>query len=83
MILGGKDVAGSPADVRTEKLQGIDKHGRLNGHVQAAGNLQAFKRLPRTVFFTNGHEPGHFVFRKLHLLVSEVGLGQIGNLIGQ
>jgi hypothetical protein len=71
MVLGGKDVAGGPADVGAENLQGIDEHGGLDGHVQAAGDLQAFERLLGSVFFTNGHQPGHFVFRQLHLLVTK------------
>ena len=34
MILGGEDIAGSPSDIGTKLIQGTDKHGSLDGHVQ-------------------------------------------------
>ena len=33
VILGGEDVAAHPTDVRTEKAEGLDQHGRLHRHV--------------------------------------------------
>ena len=83
MILGGKYVARRPANVGTQCLEGFDEHGGLDGHVQTTGYLEPLERLLGAVFFTHSHQPGHFVFRKLHLFVTKIGKVRIGNLVGQ
>jgi hypothetical protein len=34
VVLGAEDVAGAPADVGAQFLEGLDQHGGLDGHVQ-------------------------------------------------
>ena len=72
MILGGEDVAGSPADVGTELIKRPDEHGRLDGHMQGTGDAQSLKRLARAVLSDAFHEAGHLTLGKLHFLASEV-----------
>ena len=45
VVLGGEDVARGPAYLRTERLQRLDQHGGLDGHVQRTGDARAFERL--------------------------------------
>ena len=47
VVLGRVDVARGPADVGAERLQGLDQHGGLDGHVQRAGDARALQRLRR------------------------------------
>ena len=72
VILGGEDVAGSPADVGTELIKRPDEHGRLDGHMQGTGDAQSLKRLARAVLSDAFHEAGHLTLGKLHFLASEV-----------
>ena len=60
MVLRGKDVAGGPAQIGAQFYQGLDEHGRLNGHVQAAGDTQSLQGLKRAVFLAHGHQTRHF-----------------------
>ena len=41
VVLGGEDVAAAPAHACTECGEGLDQHGRLDGHVQRAGDAGA------------------------------------------
>ena len=63
MILGAENIARRPTDVRSQNLQGVDQHGGLNGHVQAAHDLHAFEGLGLAIFFAHGHQAGHLSFR--------------------
>ena len=52
VVLGREDVAARPAHLGAEGLQGLDQHGRLDGHVQGAGDARALagagsRRTPR------------------------------------
>ena len=60
MILGRKNITGSPAHFGTESNQGFDQYRSLNGHVQRARNTGAFQWLVLAVFITQGYESGHF-----------------------
>ena len=81
MVLGGEDVAGSPADVRAQGMQGLDEHGRLDGHVQGAGDAQTLEGLAVAVFADALHEAGGLALGKLHLLLAEVGKAHVGHLV--
>jgi len=63
MVLRRKDIARCPADIGAQLLERLDKHGRLYGHVQASGDLEALERFLRAVLFAHRHQAGHFVFR--------------------
>ncbi len=62
VVLGREDVARSPAHFRAERLQRLDQHGGLDGHVQRAGDARAFQRLGLGEFCADGHQAGHFSF---------------------
>ena len=47
VVLGREDVARRPADVGAQRLQRLDQHRGLDGHVQAAGDPRALERLLR------------------------------------
>ena len=47
VVLGREDVARGPADLGAERLQRLDQHGGLDGHVQRAGDARALERLAR------------------------------------
>ena len=55
MVLGREDVAAGPADIGPQGRQRFDQHGGLDGHMKAAGHLQALERLFNTVFRPDGH----------------------------
>ena len=81
VVLGGEDVARSPAHVGTEFLQRLDEHAGLNRHVQGARDADACEGLARAVFFARGHQAGHFAFRDVEFLTTEVGEGDVFNFV--
>ncbi len=82
MILGAIDVAGSPADLRPERLQRLDEHGGLDGHVEAAGNAGALQGLVLGIFLPDGHEAGHLGLGDGNFPAAPVGEGKIGDAVG-
>ena len=61
----------------------LDQHGRLNGHVQAAGNPGAGQRLRLAILLPQGHQARHFAFGQLDLFATPIGQGQVRHFIGQ
>ena len=59
VVLGRIDVAGGPAHVGAERLQGLDQDRGLDGHVQGAGDARALQRLLLRVFGAGRHEARH------------------------
>ena len=51
----------------------LDQHGRLDRHVQAAGDAGAGERLGAAVLFAQGHQAGHLVFGQLDFLAAPLG----------
>ena len=82
VVLGGEDVAAAPAHPCTERGQRLDQHGRLDRHVQGAGDAGAGQRLGRAELGPHGHQPGHLVLGQLDLLAAELGQGEVGDLEG-
>jgi hypothetical protein len=80
VILGREDVAGGPAHLRTERLQGLDQHRRLNRHVERAGNARAFQRLLGGEFLADCHETGHLGLGDPDFLPSPVGEREVGDM---
>ncbi|GIX50472.1 MAG: hypothetical protein KatS3mg132_666 [Limisphaera sp.] len=60
--------------------QGLDEHGRLDGHVQRAGDAHAGQGLVRAVLGADGHEPGHFVLGDLDFAAAEVGQRKVADV---
>ena len=66
-----------------ELLERLDQHGRLDGHVQAAGDAGAGQRLRLAVLPPQGHQAGHLSFGKLDLLAAPIGQGKISDFVRQ
>ena len=81
MILGGENVARSPADFRAQGLKRFDQDGCLDGHVERAGDARPLERLTRGVFLTNGHEARHLGFSNDHLATTPGGQRDVSNEI--
>ena len=79
MVLRGEDVAGSPADFGAQRRERFNQNGRLNGHVQAAGNTGALQRLGGGVLLADGHQTGHFRFGNADFLAAPVGQTDVGD----
>jgi hypothetical protein len=52
VVLGAEDVAAAPGDLGAQLHQRLHEHGRLDGHVETAGNARPLQRLLRSVFLT-------------------------------
>ena len=77
VVLSREDVAATPSYFRTKSLKRFDQHGRLDRHVQAAGNPGAAEWLRGPVFLSQGHQPGHFVFGQNDFFPAKIGQRQI------
>ena len=73
VVLGRVDVAGDPADVGAESLQGLDQHRGLDGHVERAGDAGALQGLLRAVFLADGHQARHLGLGDRDFLAAEIG----------
>ena len=80
VVLRREDVARRPADLGAERDQRLDEDGRLDRHVQRAGDARALERLGRRVLLAGAHQAGHLVLGELDLLAAEGGEAQIGDL---
>jgi hypothetical protein len=54
-------------------LQRLDQHGRLDGHVQRAGDARALQRLALGELFADGHQAGHLGFGDADFLAAPGG----------
>nr|CAD6595217.1 hypothetical protein RNT25_00001 [arsenite-oxidising bacterium NT-25] len=79
MVLGRKDVAGSPAHIGTERLQRLDQDPGLDGHVQRAGDPGTLQRLALAKLLAAGHEAGHFRFGDVEFLAAIGGKSDISH----
>ena len=73
MVLGRVDVAGGPADVGAERLQRLDQHRGLDGHVQRAGDAGALQRLCRAELLARRHQARHLGLGDGDLLAAPLG----------
>ena len=81
VILGREDVARGPANLGTESLERLDQDGRLDGHVQAAGDAGALERLLGGELFADGHQAGHFGFGDGQLAAAPGGEREIRDVV--
>ncbi len=79
VVLGRKDVAGSPAHGGAQGLQRLDQHRGLDRHVQRSGDAGALERLALREFLADGHQAGHFGFRDADFLAAPVGQREVGD----
>ena len=66
-----------------ELRERLDQHGRLDRHVQAAGDARARERLARAVLPPQGHQAGHLVLGQLDFLAAPLGQREIGDFVRQ
>ena len=73
VVLGRIDVARRPAHVGAQRLQGLDQHAGLDGHVQRAGDARALQRLLGAVFLADRHETRHLGLGHVEFLAAPIG----------
>src|SRR6185312_5234697 len=81
LVLGGKNVAGTPTDFSAEFYQGFDQHGGLDGHVETACDPGSLQRLLLAIFGADGHQSGHFCLCETNLLAAPFGQTHILYLV--
>ena len=81
VILGGKNIARTPAHLRAQVLQGFHQHGGLDGHVDASGDAGAAEGLLSGIFFPQRHQSRHFRFGNFRFLAAPFGQVDVGNLV--
>ena len=81
VVLRREDVAGGPAHVGAERLQALDQHRRLDGHVQAAGDARAAQRLGGGEFLAHRHQAGHLGLGDGDFLAAPFGQIDVGDLV--
>ena len=79
VVLRREDVAARPAHGRAEFDERLDEDGRLDGHVQRAGDAHALERLARAVFLADGHQAGHFVLGDWMVLAAPLGEREVAD----
>jgi hypothetical protein len=79
VILGRINVAGSPANIGAERLQRLDQHARLNGHMERARDTRALERLAGAVFGARRHQTGHFGLGNVEFLAAPIGESDVGD----
>ena len=82
VVLRGEDVARRPRNVGAQGHQRFDEYGRLDGHVQAAGNAGTLQRLRWAIFFAQRHQAGHFSLSQTNFLAAPLGQRNIFYFIG-
>ncbi len=83
VILRRENIAARPADFGPQVGQRLDQHGRLDRHVEAAGNPRPLEGLAWAVLFAERHQAGHFVLGHLDLFATPFRERQIGDLVRQ
>ncbi len=77
VVLRGVDVAGGPADVGAQRLERLDEHRGLDGHVERAGDAGALEGLLLCVLLADGHQAGHLGFGDVDLVIAVLGEADI------
>ena len=65
----------------TERLERLDQDGRLDGHVERAGDACAREGLARGVLLADGHEAGHLGFGDGDLAAAPGGEREVGDVV--
>ncbi len=81
VVLRGENIARGPADLGPERLQRLDEHGGLDGHVQRAGDAGTLQGLLGRVLVADCHQAGHLGFSDGDLAAAPGGQADIGYMI--
>ena len=79
VVLGREDVAGGPAHFGAQGFQRLDQDGRLDRHVQRAGDAGALQDLRRTELVAQSHQAGHFGLGDRDFLLAEIGEADVAD----
>mmetsp|Transcript_6152 Transcript_6152/g.15753 ORF Transcript_6152/g.15753 Transcript_6152/m.15753 type:complete len:443 (+) Transcript_6152:36-1364(+) len=82
LVLGRENVARRPSHLGTESGKGLDEHGGLRGHVEAAGNSGTLERLGLAELRAEVHEARHLVLGEHDVLATEISEGNVGDFVG-
>jgi len=82
VVLRGEDVAAGPLDLGAERGERLDEHGRLDGHVEAAGDARAPQHLGGAVLAAHLHQAGHLELGELDLAAAPRGQAHVGDFVG-
>lgn len=58
--------------------EGLDEHGGLQGHVEAAGDARPLQRLGRAVQLPHLHQPGHLILGDVDGLAPPLSQAYVG-----
>jgi len=81
VILRGEYVARGPAYLGPQRTQRLDQDGRLDGHVQRAGDARALEGLRLRVFAANRHQRRHLGLGDGDFLAAPVRQLKVGDLV--
>jgi hypothetical protein len=80
VVLRRVNVARGPTHPRTERLERLDQHRGLDGHVQRAGDTRAAQGLGRGVLLADRHQSRHLGFGDAYFLAAPIGERQVGDV---
>ena len=81
VVLRREDVAAGPAHLGAERDERLDQHGRLDRHVQRAGDARARERLRGGMLLAQRHQAGHLALGDADLLASPRGELEVGDAV--
>ena len=79
MILRREDVARSPAHLGAQRLQRLDEHRGLDGHVQRAGDAGAASGWVFGEFLADRHQARHLALGDVDFLAAPIGERDVGD----
>src|SRR6266545_179954 len=79
VVLSGEDVARRPAHLGTERLERVDEHRGLDGHVKRSGDAGTLQGLGPGILLADRHQGRHLPLGDGDLLASPVGKKEIGD----
>ena len=81
VILGGKNVTGTPANISTNFTESLHEDCGLDGHVKRPHHAHTIERLAGAILFASGHEAGHFMLGNIEFFATETGEADIFDFI--
>ena len=81
VVLRGEDVAAGPGDLGAELNEGLDEDGRLDGHVETAGDASALQRLGWPVLGAHLHQARHLVLGHVDHFAAPLSLADVGHFV--
>jgi len=81
VVLGGEDVAAGPCDLGAQLDEGLDEDGRLDGHMETAGDASALQRLGWSVLGAHLHQARHLVLGHVDHFAAPLSLADVGHFV--